>query len=153
MRSLSDRLGNLDNAGDFLSLIQTTMGGGSTRYQSFTGTFDIEDGLAGTENLSALLDGATGSGRGVVDLPNWRLDLITSARLSDHPNAPPVGLDLVGSLDAPQRMVRTQELEQYIAAQVGQTILRQLLPKSGDDDDDGKISPRSIIRGILRGRN
>ena len=51
----------------------------------------------------------------------------TKARLTDHPQSPDIGLDLAGPLDAPQRNLRTQALEQYLAQRVGTTLIRKLL--------------------------
>ena len=158
LRHLSDRLGELDGVGGFLGLIQSSLGGGETAYTSFSGTFDIQDGLARTDDLSARLDAAQGSGRGLIDLPSWHMDLRTQARLVEHPDAPPVGLDLIGPLDAPRREFRTEELEGYVAARVGRTILREILPRSRQQDDESNgglqpLNPRNIIRGILRGGN
>ena len=130
--SLSQRLGNLNQALDFADLLLRTFEGGETRYTAFQGTFQVEDGVARSTDLTATLDAAAGTGTAVVDLPRWRLDMRTSARLTDHPESPDVGLDLNGPLDNPQRNLRTQALEQYLTQRVGTTLIRKLLK-----DDDG----------------
>jgi uncharacterized protein involved in outer membrane biogenesis len=157
--TLSQRLEDLEQGRDFLSLILGSLSGGATRYQSFQGSFDIENGAARTNNLAADLDAAEGSGEGIIDIANWQIDLRTTARLTEHPRAPPVGLDLRGPLDAPRRSLRTQELEGYLQDQVGAAILRQVLPREtrGTTREDGlrqgtePLDPREILRGILRG--
>ena len=130
--SLSARLGDLNEALDFLDLLQRTFEGGETGYTAFRGTFQIEDGVARSTDLTAALDAAAGTGTAVVDLPRWRLDMRTIARLTEHPDSPDVGLDLTGPLDNPQRNIRTQALEQYLTQRVGTTLIRKLL--KNDDD-------------------
>ena len=125
--AFSGRLGRLDEALDFADLILRTMQGGETAYESIRGTFVVRDGVARSEDLAAAFDAAAGSGSAVVDLARWRLDMRTKARLTDHPQSPDIGLDLAGPLDAPQRNLRTQALEQYLAQRVGTTLIRKLL--------------------------
>lgn len=136
--SLSDRLGNLNQALDFADLLFRTFEGGETRYTAFQGSFQVEDGVARSTDLSAALDAAAGTGTAIVDLPRWRLDMRTVARLTDHPESPDVGLDLNGSLDNPQRNIRTQALEQYLTQRVGTTLIRKLLK---DDDRPTTTQP------------
>jgi uncharacterized protein involved in outer membrane biogenesis len=130
--SLSDRLGNLNEALDFFDLLQRTFEGGETSYKVFQGSFQVEDGVARSTDLTAALDAAAGTGTAVVDLPRWRLDMRTIARLIEHPDSPGVGLDITGPLDNPQRSIRTQALEQYITQRVGSTLIRKLLRVDGD---------------------
>ncbi len=130
--SLSGRLGELNRGLDFADLLVRTLEGGETKYRSLTGSFKIENGVARSNDLRADLDAAEGDGTAVVDLPRWRLDMSTRARLTDHPESPDVGLDLNGPIDNPQRNLRTRDLEQYITQRIGTTLIRKLL-----DDDDG----------------
>jgi uncharacterized protein involved in outer membrane biogenesis len=129
--ALSARLGELNRGLDFADLLLRAFEGGSTDYQSFSGSFQIENGVARSNDLTASLDAAAGTGTAVIDLPRWRLEMSTRARLTDHPKSPDIGLDLTGPIDNPQRNVRTQALEQYIAERVGTTLIRKFLK---DDD-------------------
>ncbi len=129
--ALSARLGELNRGLDFADLLLRAFEGGSTDYQSFSGSFQIENGVARSNDLMASLDAAAGTGTALIDLPRWRLDMSTRARLTDHPKSPDIGLDLTGPIDNPQRNVRTQALEQYIAERVGTTLIRKFLK---DDD-------------------
>jgi len=127
LRALSDRLKELDKITDFLDLIGRTTGGGQTRYSTMSGSFQIERGIARTGDLTAQFDAATGTGQGLIDLPDWQIDMATVARLTEHPNAPSVGLDLSGPLDRPARDIRTRDLEAFLGQRVGETVLRRLL--------------------------
>jgi hypothetical protein len=137
--SLSDRLGNFNGALDFSDLLQRTFEGSETSYTAFQGSFQVEDGVARSTDLTAALDAAAGTGTAVVDLPRWRLDMRTIARLTEHPGSPGVGLDLIGPLDNPQRNIRTQALEQYLKKRVGSTLTRKLLKV--EDDTPVAIEP------------
>ena len=147
--SLSDRLGNLNQALDFADLLFRTFEGGETRYTAFQGSFQVEDGVARSTDLSAALDAAAGTGTAIVDLPRWRLDMRTVARLTDHPESPDVGLDLNGPLDNPQRNIRTQALEQYLTQRVGTTLIRKLLK---DDDRPTTTQPAPAAAPSQDGR-
>ena len=156
---LSRRLENLGQGLDVLSLILTSLSGGATRYRSFEGSFDIENGVARTTDLRADLDAAEGSGEGIIDIANWQIDLRTTARLTEHPRAPTVGLDLRGPLDAPRRNLRTKELEAYLVERAGTALLKRILPREtrGPTREDrlrprnDPLDTREILRGILRG--
>ena len=129
LRTLSDRLKRLNEITDYLSLLQTTMAGGVTRFQSVAGTFTVARGVVTTDDMRAQLDAAEGSAQARIDLPRWNLDLTSRFRLTEHANAPNIGLDLQGPIDAPRRDVRTRELEQYLAQRAGASILRKALGK------------------------
>jgi len=140
LASLSERLGRLNEALDFADLLLRTFEGGETHYDTFEGTFKIDDGVARSNDLSAALDAASGTGTAVVDLPRWRLDMSARARLTDHPQSPDVGLDLSGPIDNPQRTLQTKGLEQYLTQRVGTTLIRKLL-KSDDDAAPAPAQP------------
>ena len=138
LRALSDRLQRLNEITDYLSLIQSTMGGGVTQFQSVGGEFSINRGVVTANGIRAQLDAAEGAAKAKIDLPRWDLNLTSRFRLTEHANAPTVGLDLSGPIDAPRRDVRTRELEAYLAQRAGASIIRKAL---------GKNNPLSNILG------
>lgn len=164
LRMLSDRLKDLDQITDFLDLVRRTTAGGQTRYTAMRGSFQIERGIARTSDLAAEFDAAAGSGQGSIDLPNWRIDMATVAKLTDHPNAPSVGLDLTGPLDHPERDIRTRDLEAFLGERVGETVMRRLLrgrdgavpAPSGNQAPSQPVQPRlpnvlgDVLQDVLR---
>ena len=163
LRSLSDRMKELDRTTNFVQLIQISTSDGETSYTVLDGTVRITDGVGRTNDLRALMDAAEGRGAGEINLPRWFLDLQTEMRLSEHPNAPPLGLNLKGPIDAPSRDVKARELEAYIAQRVGTTVLRKLapdvltdfLPETGASDgasepDAGATSPQEKVGKTLK---
>ena len=137
LRALSDRMKRLNEIPDFLSLLGNTLSGGQTRFTRASGTWTIERGVARTSDTRAELDAAEGQLAGIIDLPNWRLDLQGAMRLVEHPQAPPVGIHITGPLDAPQRNLKTRELEAYLSERIGSAILRKLGPKNGATQNGG----------------
>jgi len=129
LQKLSDRLKRLDRTMDFLSLINTTMKGGQTAYSRLGGTFAVQNGVARSNDLSATMQAGSGAGRAVIDLPRWLIDMTGEFRLTEHPQAPPVGLELRGPLDAPQRDIKSSRLEGFVAQRVGGTVIRKFLGK------------------------
>ena len=129
LKSLSDRLKRLNEISDYLALLQTTLNGGETQFTTLGGTFRIDDGVMRSSDLAGDLEGARLSGQTIVDLPRWQIDLESELRLTDHPQAPPLGLRVQGPLDAPQRDVKSQQLERYLTQRVGGTLLQKVLPK------------------------
>ena len=129
LKSLSDRLKRLNEIPDYLALLQTTLNGGETQFTTLGGTFRIDDGVMTSSDLAGDLEGARLSGQTIVDLPDWQIALESELRLTDHPQAPPLGLSVQGPLDAPQRDVKSKRLERYLTQRVGGTLLQKILPK------------------------
>ena len=87
--------------------------------------------------------------RGTVDLPSWRLDLTALFTLTDHPQAPPVGVHLTGPVDRPARELLTADMQTYLIAKIAKsTIGRVILPKLRKG---AKAEPGSIEDTLLRG--
>ena len=129
LKSLSDGLKQLNEIPDYLALLQTTLNGRETRFMTLGGTFQINEGVMASSDLGGDFDGARLSGQTIVDLPRWLIDLRSEVRLTEHPHAPPLDLHVYGALDAPQRDVKSQELERYLTQCIGGTLLQKVLPK------------------------
>lgn len=151
LASLNDRLKQLNKTRDYLDLLRRATRGGQTAYRSVAGTWQIRNGVARTEDMNADVDGATGTTRGRIELPAWRMDLKNSFRLTGHSDAPAIGVNLAGSIDNPQRDVKTAELEKWLARRFGERVLKdQLGGKLGKSlgGDAGKL-----LQGVLGGGN
>ncbi|MEE8559118.1 MAG: AsmA family protein [Alphaproteobacteria bacterium] len=176
LSAVNERLKNLSTAVDFLTLIQAAMSGGSTRFSSLAGTFDIADGVVRTRDLRMIAKGGEGRAAGVVaDLPRWLIDMKAEFRLTDHPAAPPFGMRLEGPLDEPRRIFDANRLQAYLVERGVGTLLRKVLPgvMGGASSRTGPAaperqtpppkpqprpkpqpespSPEDFIRGILKG--
>ena len=125
LRQLSDRLKQLSGGLDYLDLINRAFAGGETTYSTIGAGFAIVNGVARTQDGQALLDAATANFQGVVNLVTWSLDIQGEAKLTEHPGVPAVGVRYYGSLDDPQREIKTRELEAYLLQRVGGELLRK----------------------------
>jgi uncharacterized protein involved in outer membrane biogenesis len=143
LASLSARLAELNGPAAFLDLATRSFSGGETRIQSASGTWQVKGGVATTQDTKALLDAAQATLVGDVNLAAWRMDLRSEVALTEHPKAPPFAVTLRGPLDNPQRDVKTQAMEQYLAARVGSGLLQKGL--------GGKIKELAPLGELLGG--
>lgn len=128
LAAVNERLKNLKQAVDFLTLLQAAMSGGSTGFSSLAGTFEIAGGVARTEDLRMTAEGGEGRAEGVADLPRWLIDLKAEFRLSDHAAAPPFAMRLEGPLDEPRRVFDVNKLQAYLVERGVGKLLRKVLP-------------------------
>ena len=135
LKIFSDRLGSLNEISDFLNLAQRAFSGGETKYQSVDGNWTIKNGVAETQDMVAQLDAAQATVKGKVRLPPWNMDLRAVLRLTEHRDAPDMGLHLYGPLDQPQRDLKTAALERWLLTRLG----RELLGQSSKTKDLGKF--------------
>ncbi|MCH9020647.1 MAG: hypothetical protein IIA73_09825, partial [Proteobacteria bacterium] len=129
---LNAQLGELNSEADFVNLAGIALTSGATPIHSLEGTFTAERGVLRTNDLRIVLDGAEGRTTGTIDLPRWQLALNSEFRLSGHPNAPPVGLLLMGPIDNPSREIRDQALRAYVMEKLIGAVVRKLAPKITD---------------------
>ena len=100
-------------------LLAAALGGGATGFESAGVSFGVAGGVVLAADARAELDGARATARARIDLPRWRLDLESRFRLAGHAEAPSLGLDLRGPIDAPRRELRGRELERFLARRKG----------------------------------
>lgn len=144
MRAFSDRMQKLTENAHFIELLNRAFSGGETKYSTVDGTWRVENGVARTADTKALLDAAEGTLKGAVSLPQWRMNLETRLRLTEHAGAPNMGVNLDGPIDAPRRDLKTAELERWLLGRVAREVLPKALGKKGGDL--GKV-----IEGVLGG--
>ncbi|WPZ34346.1 AsmA family protein [Thalassobaculum sp. OXR-137] len=130
LRAFSDRLKELNGATDFLDLTQRALSGGQTAFSALTGSYTVQQGVLRSNDIALNADAAKGSATAVLDLPPRQMDVNAKARLTDHPNAPPVGMRLVGSFDNPRQILDIDEMQRYVVQTLGTRTLKQL-DKSG----------------------
>lgn len=130
LRTFSDRLQELNGATDFLDLTQRALSGGETAFTALTGSYTVQQGVLRSNDIALDADAAKGSATAVIDLPPRQMDVNAKARLSDHPNAPPVGMRLVGPFDNPRQILDIDEMQRYVVQTIGTKTLKQL-DKSG----------------------
>ncbi len=123
LKQFSERLGRLNRIPDFLNLVQRAFVGGETKYQQVNGTWNIRNGVAETQDMTVQLDAARATVKGKVRLPAWNMDLRAVLELTEHRDAPDMGVHLFGPLDQPQRDVKTAALERWLLGRLGRELL------------------------------
>lgn len=133
MQRFSDRMQKLTENAHFIDLVNRAFSGGETRYRTVDGTWQVENGVARTTDTKAQIDAAEATLNGAVSLPTWRLNLQSRMRLTEHANAPNMGVDLTGPIDAPRHDVKTAELERWLLGRAARELLPKALGKKGGD--------------------
>ena len=132
IQAFSDQLKSLDRAPDFVQLAQRSLSGGETRFTSLSGTYTVAKGVLRSTDIALQADAAVGTATAVVDLPPQQMDMVSSFRLSEHPNSPPVGLRLVGPLDNPRRILDIEAMQAHILQRLVERGLLKQLDKGGN---------------------
>lgn len=128
LKAVSDRLNNINSWVDFLTALGTSMSGGQTNFSKLGGTFTIEKGVVRTNDIAMQGDASTGKAAGTIDLPAWYIDMKAEFTLTQHPDIPSFGMQIVGPLDAPQRKFDTRALEALGVQRGVGTLLKKVLP-------------------------
>ncbi|MEX2642353.1 MAG: AsmA-like C-terminal region-containing protein, partial [Acetobacterales bacterium] len=169
---VSQQLGQIDSAVALLGLLEAGMGGGETRFSRLDGTFDIENGVARTDDLTIEAEAGTGKGVGAVNVAGWSVDLTSTFQLIQHPSAPPFGMRLVGPLDNPRKVFQFEKLQAYLLQRSAGRLLERLVPGAApqqqqqqpgpdgsappprdaapsESQSGGKPRPEDLLKGIL----
>ena len=112
-----DALSKVDALDDIASFVEETeqsLSGGQTAIRSLDGTIRVQDGQARIDGFEIVADGSVGDISGTADLPAWQLDLTALFRLTEHPDAPPVGIRLQGPIDRPERRYVIEEMQAHL---------------------------------------
>jgi uncharacterized protein involved in outer membrane biogenesis len=128
LKAVSDRLKNLDNAIDFLSLFNSSMQGGQTRFSKLNGTFGIKNGVLRNDDLRLIADAGEMRATGTADLPRWHMDFNGQFLLTEHPKAPPFEMRAVGPIDNPDRIFKFEKLQAFLLQRGIGTLLRKVFP-------------------------
>ncbi len=121
---LGDRLEKVAQLSDFVGVIASTLSGGSTRYRTARGTLVFENGVGRSRDVEVEIDAAAVETQAIFDLPNWNMDVKTRFWLKNHPQAPPLGIDYSGPIDAPRRDLRAAKLQAFMAKSMLGAVLR-----------------------------
>jgi uncharacterized protein involved in outer membrane biogenesis len=130
---VNQRISGLSDAVSLITLLQTAMAGGSTRFSKLGGTFTVKGGVLKSNDVSIIADGGTGNGRLMVDMGRWLMDGDVQFRLSGNAKAPPFGLRMKGPLDAPRRVIKANALQAWLANRAAGALLNHFIGKPAQD--------------------
>lgn len=129
--ALSDQLSNLADEGALLKLLGRTLSGGKTPYKGAQSTIRAKDGKIEFSPFDIELDGAKSKIKMAVDILNWTMSTDGWLALADHPNAPPIDVNIIGDISNPQINYSTARLKKYVGAQIASKMLQQLIGDEG----------------------
>lgn len=123
--AFSARLSSLERAADFVIIADSVLQSGRTPYKRISVPFVIAQGVAQSNNPAISIASVTGALEASIDLPRYWLNAEASLTLNDHMSAPPLGIAYIGSLNNPERSLRTSRLENYFT----QTLMSKSLER------------------------
>lgn len=136
----SERLKLVRGLPDFLILIPT-LGAGRTPYGVIAANMDVRDGVVTLESLDTAIDGADVTGTGNINLPQWTIGLGGNIRMTNFPEAPPVGYEVSGALDSPKKKYRTRQLRNFMLNR----LANQNVEGATADGQQGQLGLQDLI--------
>ena len=104
----------LDDIARFVDGTEQSLSSGRTALHSLDGTVRVQDGQARIDGFEIVAEGGVGEISGTADLPAWQLDLTALFRLTEHADAPPVGIRFEGPIDRPERRLLIANMQAHL---------------------------------------
>ena len=104
----------LDDIARFVDGTEQSLSSGRTAIRSLDGTVRVQDGQARIDGFEIVAEGGVGEISGTADLPAWQLDLTALFRLTEHADAPPVGIRFEGPIDRPERRHLIADMQAHL---------------------------------------
>lgn len=142
LKNLSQKLKNVQNIAGLTDLFSGSLGGGQTAFSEARLAVAFNKGIGRVGKLSLLADGATVSGGGTINLPDYKLDITSNVSLTDYPEFPPFSVRLSGPINDPQKSYDLAQLQGYMLTHIFKGVMAGL-GKGG--------SPKDILSGLLGG--
>jgi hypothetical protein len=114
---------------NFGALLNVTMGGGRTAFDTLASKYTIKEGVVLIDSLVLNGPDATITGLGNINLPLWTVDLETSIKLAEPADAPALKAVFKGPLDNPSQTFGKSALDAYFQSQLGNMIERSIIEK------------------------
>ena len=141
-----------------VSLLDTSMTGGQTSFETLEGAFTISEGVINFDKLLLTGTAATVNTTGKVNLPLWTVDLESSIKLAEPADAPPLKTSFRGPLDNPGKTFGKSALDSYIGNRVEKYIGDALMDKLQDKGimgktPEGQVAPQNageVIQNLIQ---
>ncbi len=112
---------------NFGNLLDSSMGGGSTAFESLTSSFTINEGVVNFSELNLSGADAVIDTTGNVNLPLWTVDLASAIKLTEPADAPSLKAVFKGPLDRPGQTFGKSAMDSYFNQMFGKTLENMLL--------------------------
>ena len=128
----SARLPEIERTADLLTMLQEATSGGVTPFERIAGSFTIRNGVLSSRDLIMEAPSTSGTAVMVLDLPVRELDFRSELWLTDLPQAPPLGVRLVGPMTAPRVELDVERMQELVLQRMKRTgVLQRLATQPG----------------------
>ncbi len=125
-QSLAEALGASTSVPELETTLASQLGSGEMSVPRLAGRYSIKDGVAQFVPLRFETDGADGIVEARFDLPAWTLRAQSWVGLTEHPDAPDLGIVYSGSMASPQRSFEFADLRSHFTVLALAEGMRQL---------------------------
>lgn len=132
---LSERLNGLKNQNGLLGLLTSTLSGGETPYNGGSSSVTMQNGFIQLSPFDVKMLGAKSDIDMGINLAQWKMNLTGDMSLSDHPTAPPIGINIAGALHDPKIDYNTKPLEGFIGKKIAASLLQNMVEGNGGIGD------------------
>lgn len=147
-RSLAQPPGGLKEG--LSSILDASMSGGSTKFDTLSSAFTINKGEVDINELELAGPDATVSSPGRVNLPLWTIDMESTIQVSEPKDAPALKVVFKGPLDNPGQTFAKGAMDNYvrslIGAKVQDALINKLQDKKALEGEGGQL-----LQGIIGG--
>lgn len=113
--AVNQRLGNIENVGSLLGVVQAGLSGGKTPFAQLAGTFRADNGVVVTRDLKLDAQGGGATAESTVDLPRWATNTIITVHLENAAQTPLL-VRFEGPLDNPRKIVDANAIQQFLVS-------------------------------------
>ena len=147
------RVDALDDIPSFVERTEQSLSSGQTAIRSLDGTVRVQDGQARIDGFEIVADGGVGEINGTANLPAWQLDLTALFRLTDHADAPAVGIRFEGPIDRPERRYMIEDMQAHLVklgllSLAGARAMPKITLRKGAKAEPGTEMDR-LLRNVL----
>ena len=131
------KVDTLDDIASFVDGTEQSLSSGRTAIRSLDGTVRVQDGQARIDGFEIVAEGGVGEISGTADVPAWQLDLTALFRLTEHADAPPVGIRFEGPIDRPERRYLIADMQAHLV-KLGAALARRRARHAQDHAAQGR---------------
>ena len=139
-RTLAQPPGSIKDG--FASILDTSMSGGSTKFDLLSSAFTMTKGVINFQELALTGPDASVNSLGYVNLPLWTIDMESTIQLVEPQDAPPLKAVFKGPLDRPGQTFAKSAMDSYVRKLIGTQVQDAIIKEL---DKDG------ALQGILGG--
>lgn len=139
---ISEKLDNIDSGWNIVDIAATAVSKkGQTNYKNFKGNYTITQGVLTLKDTALDADKSRVDVKGTVSLREQQLNVQSLAYLTDHPKAPPLGIDMYGPLASPVIKIQDNAIKGFVGNRAADYLLKKLDKKDKKQDQTPPATP------------